>query len=167
MRVWLNRTAPVCLGVLTLLLACSPPPPVKRGAGTPNATGGNGSGGSLNIDPDHLPDIMCDPKAAGSPCSPDAPAPPGCGDAVLTDDEACDDGNTTADDGCQANCLAVDSGYSCNPPGQACHELVVCGDSIVGSSEQCDDGNKDAGDGCSPRCNFEIGYKCEGNPSVS
>ncbi len=166
MRVWLARTGPVCLGILTLLLACSPPPPVKRGNAVTSHGGTSGVGGSLNLDPDAMPDIMCDPKVAGSPCSPDAPAPPGCGDGELTKDEACDDGNTTADDGCQGNCLAVDPGYSCNPPGQACHELVVCGDSIVGSSEQCDDGNKDAGDGCSAHCNFEIGYKCDGQPSV-
>lgn len=165
MRVWLSRTVPVCLGAITLLLACQPPPPVKRGKGTTDM-GGSSSGGSLNLDPDTMPDIMCDPQDPGSPCSPDAPAPPGCGDGVLTEDEACDDGNTTGSDGCQGNCLAVDPGYSCNPPGQACHELVVCGDSIVGSSEQCDDGNKDAGDGCSARCNFEIGYKCEGSPST-
>ncbi len=43
---------------------------------------------------------------------------------------------------------------------------MVCGDNIVGSSEQCDDGNKAAGDGFSAHCNFEIGYKCEGSPSV-
>ena len=165
MRVWLGRTAPVCLAVLTLLVACSPAP-IKRPRPSGTTTPTNGSGGSLNLDPSTMPDIMCDPKQPGSPCSPDAPAPPGCGDGVLTPDEACDDGNTTANDGCQANCLAVDPGYSCNPPGQACHELVVCGDSIVGSSEQCDDGNKDAGDGCSAHCNFEIGYKCESTPSV-
>jgi fibro-slime domain-containing protein len=166
MRVWLTLTAPVCLGVLTLLLACSPPPPVKRGNAVTSHGGTSGIGGSLNLDPDAMPDIMCDPKLPGSPCSPDAPAPPGCGDGALTKDEACDDGNTANDDGCQGNCLAVDPGYSCNPPGKACHELVVCGDSIVGSSEQCDDGNKDPGDGCSAHCNFEIGYKCDGQPSA-
>jgi fibro-slime domain-containing protein len=43
---------------------------------------------------------------------------------------------------------------------------VLCGDSIVGSSEQCDDGNKVAADGCSPTCKFEVGFKCDGEPSV-
>jgi len=85
---------------------------------------------------------------------------------MLTDDEACDDGNRADDDGCQANCLATLPGYSCNPPGKPCHELVVCGDSLVGSSEQCDDGNKTAGDGCSPTCKFETGFKCDGEPSA-
>ena len=165
MRVWLSRTAPVCLGVLTLVLACQPPP-VTRPKGPASTGGSANTGGSLSLDPDAMPDIMCDPADPGSPCSPDAAAPLGCGDGVLTDDEACDDGNTVGMDGCQGNCLAVDPGYSCNPPGQACHELVVCGDNIVGSSEQCDDGNKNPGDGCSAHCNFEIGYKCEGSPSA-
>lgn len=152
---------------LSLSLACSPAGSTRDGD-TPGGNGKGGSsgntGGTLNIPMD--PEIVCDPQMAGSPCSPDAPAPPGCGDGVLTEDEACDDANMAGDDGCQGNCLAVNPGYSCNPPGQACHELVVCGDEIVGSSEQCDDGNKDGGDGCSPNCNFEIGYKCEGSPSA-
>jgi len=109
--------------------------------------------------------VGCDPAVPGSPCSPDAPAPPGCGDGMLTDDEACDDGNREENDGCQGNCLATQPGYSCNPPGKPCHELVLCGDSIVGSSEQCDDGNKVAADGCSATCKFEVGFKCEGEPS--
>jgi fibro-slime domain-containing protein len=144
---------------MTLVWACGAPPPVKRGKP------GAGSGGSLSINPNDNPDL-CDPTAADSPCGPDAPAPPGCADGALTEDEACDDGNHEDNDGCQGNCLAVDPGYSCNPPGEPCHELVVCGDSILGTAEQCDDGNKDPGDGCSPRCNFEIGYKCEGSPST-
>jgi fibro-slime domain-containing protein len=109
--------------------------------------------------------VACDPTAPGSPCNPDTPAPPGCGDGTLADDEACDDGNRAENDGCQGNCLATLPGYSCNPAGKPCHELVVCGDSIVGSSEQCDDGNKVAADGCSPTCKFEVGFKCEGQPS--
>ncbi|HYQ44146.1 MAG TPA: DUF4215 domain-containing protein [Polyangiaceae bacterium] len=110
--------------------------------------------------------IGCDPTEAGSPCNPNTPAPLGCGDGKLDDDEACDDGNRTDGDGCLGNCLATQPGFSCSPPGRPCHELVICGDKIVGSSEQCDDGNKDAGDGCSAACKFEIGYKCDGQPSV-
>jgi fibro-slime domain-containing protein len=117
-----------------------------------------GSGSGFNID--------CDPSVPGSPCNPTTPAPAGCGDGMLADDEACDDGNRTDGDGCLGNCLATQPGYSCSPPGHPCHELVICGDKIVGSSEQCDDGNATAGDGCSPACKFEIGYKCEGQPSV-
>jgi fibro-slime domain-containing protein len=120
--------------------------------------GSGGSGAGFNID--------CDPNQPGSPCNPSTPAPLGCGDGKLAEDEACDDGNTQDGDGCQGNCLATQPGFSCNPAGKPCHELVICGDKIVGSSEQCDDGNKTAGDGCSAACKFETGYKCEGQPSV-
>lgn len=96
----------------------------------------------------------------------DAPAPKGCGNGELTQDEACDDGNMTAGDGCAANCLSVESGFSCNPPGVACHHVARCGDGLVVMPELCDDGNTDAGDGCSPTCKYEPGYKCDGSPSV-
>ncbi|RYZ01691.1 MAG: DUF4215 domain-containing protein [Myxococcales bacterium] len=170
MRAWLCLTVPVYLGALTLGFGCSPASGSKtqsQGNGGSGNAGGSSSSfaGSLNIEPDR-PDLGCDPSDLGSPCSPDAPATAGCGDGLLTEDEACDDSNMVGGDGCQANCLAVDPGFSCNPPGQPCHELVVCGDSLVGSSEQCDDGNQSAGDGCSPRCNFELGFKCEGQPSA-
>ncbi|HYQ02856.1 MAG TPA: DUF4215 domain-containing protein [Polyangiaceae bacterium] len=120
--------------------------------------GNGGSGAGLNID--------CDPNAPGSPCNPSTPAPMNCGDGKLDDDEACDDGNRNENDGCLGNCLATQPGFSCNPPGKPCHELVICGDKIVGSSEQCDDGNTTAGDGCSANCKFESGFKCDGQPSV-
>jgi fibro-slime domain-containing protein len=93
-------------------------------------------------------------------------APAGCGNGELTKDEACDDGNKTSGDGCASNCLSVEAGYSCNPPGVACHHVARCGDGVVVMPELCDDGNKDAGDGCSPTCKFEPGYKCDGAPST-
>jgi fibro-slime domain-containing protein len=89
-----------------------------------------------------------------------------CGNGMLTDDEACDDGNTSDGDGCSANCLVVGASYSCNPPGQPCHVISRCGDGVVSSSEPCDDGNKNDDDGCSARCKLENGFKCEGQPSV-
>jgi len=131
----------------------------QNGAGTGNVPGNPSAGGPpLNVG--------CDPSQSGSPCNPDTPAPAGCGDGMLTEDEACDDGNRVDGDGCAANCLATQPGFSCSPPGKPCHELVICGDKIVGSSEQCDDGNQVAGDGCSLTCKFETGFKCEGQPST-
>ena len=119
---------------------------------------GNGGSGS-NIQ-------TCDPSQPGSACNPNAPPPPNCGDGALTSDEACDDGNLVGGDGCAANCLSVERGYSCNPPGAACRQIARCGDGLVADSEPCDDGNTAAGDGCSARCRVEIGYKCDGNPSA-
>ncbi|MBN2804161.1 MAG: DUF4215 domain-containing protein [Deltaproteobacteria bacterium] len=84
-----------------------------------------------------------------------------CGNSVLTDDEACDDGNTKSGDGCTKDCLAVEVGYSCNPPGEACRQIAKCGDGLLVLPELCDDGNKDDGDGCSSACRIEQGYECD------
>jgi fibro-slime domain-containing protein len=94
------------------------------------------------------------------------PAPAGCGNGQLTDDEACDDGNMADGDGCAANCLSVERGFSCAAPGMACLPIARCGDGVVALSEQCDDGAKVAGDGCSDHCKIEKGMKCAGAPSV-
>ncbi len=89
-----------------------------------------------------------------------------CGDGDLTSDEACDDGNRKDGDGCLANCLRVEPGYSCSPPGKECRQIARCGDGLVASSELCDDVNTKDGDGCSARCKLEIGFKCAGSPSA-
>src|SRR6185503_7182603 len=49
--------------------------------------------------------------------------PPGCGDGVLDDDEACDDGNEVDTDGCLSDCTEA-----------------RCGDGVVfDGREACDD----------------------------
>jgi fibro-slime domain-containing protein len=95
-----------------------------------------------------------------------ARTPPNCGDGKVTPDEACDDGNRVDGDGCSSNCLSVEPGYSCSPPGMPCHHVSRCGDGIVATNELCDDGNTKDGDGCSSRCKLELGFKCDGAPSV-
>jgi fibro-slime domain-containing protein len=92
--------------------------------------------------------------------------PKGCGDGILTDDEACDDGNHLNGDGCHGDCLTVEEGWSCNPPGLPCHQMAICGDGAVLEPELCDDSNTENGDGCSRYCQVEVGYKCKGSPSV-
>jgi len=96
----------------------------------------------------------------------DAPPGPNCGNGERTSDEACDDGNTLNGDGCAGNCLSVEPGYSCVTPGKPCRQVARCGDGLAVFPEQCDDGNKVNGDGCSDQCKIEIGYKCDGSPSV-
>ncbi|MBN2803434.1 MAG: DUF4215 domain-containing protein [Deltaproteobacteria bacterium] len=91
--------------------------------------------------------------------------PEGCGDGKLTEDEACDDGNNKNGDGCQGDCLEVEEGWSCTPPGKPCHQVAICGDGFVVTPELCDDGNFVDGDGCSTHCQVEVGYKCDGVPS--
>jgi cysteine-rich repeat protein len=152
-----------------LILSCSAgSKPGNEVSGRPEtSTGGTAGapplvvapmGGGANI-------VTCDPSVPGSVCGPNAPPPANCGDGMLTSDEACDDGNLVSGDGCAANCLSVERGFSCNPPGKPCRQIARCGDGIVAASEACDDGNLTAGDGCSARCRLEIGFKCDGMPS--
>ncbi|RYE94846.1 MAG: DUF4215 domain-containing protein, partial [Myxococcales bacterium] len=74
--------------------------------------------------------------------------------------EACDDGNSTGTDGCSADCKAIEQGFVCPTPGQACQSTVVCGDKKLSGSETCDDGNTTAGDGCAADCKTEAGWLC-------
>ncbi len=102
-----------------------------------------------------------------------------CGDSVVTKDitdqgeivdcEICDDGNEEDGDGCSADCLAVEPGYACNPPGQPCERLPACGDGEQTPGEACDDSNTVGGDGCSADCQeVEQDYLCPtpGEPCV-
>lgn len=41
-----------------------------------------------------------------------------------------------------------------------------CGNGIINSGEECDDNNTISGDGCSSTCAVELGYNCQGTPSV-
>ncbi len=59
--------------------------------------------------------------------------PTGCGNGVVDDGEACDDGNTRSGDGCSADCLSTE----------------VCGNGFKDPGEQCDCGTSD---NMSPDC---------------
>lgn len=48
----------------------------------------------------------------------------------------------------------------------ACEPFAKCGDGILSFPEQCDDAALEPGDGCSATCKTEIGFKCEGAPSI-
>jgi fibro-slime domain-containing protein len=60
----------------------------------------------------------------------------------------------------------VEPGFVCVPPGMPCHRVARCGDGNVALPEMCDDNNALDGDGCSRSCKIEIGFKCDGSPSV-
>ena len=81
-----------------------------------------------------------------------------CGNARLTIDETCDDGNTLSNDGCSADCQSIEPGFECRVPGKPC--TPICGDSELTGSETCDDGNAVSGDGCSSSCQIEPGFTC-------
>jgi len=44
--------------------------------------------------------------------------------------------------------------------------VIVCGNGVVEGSEVCDDGDTSSGDGCSATCTIELGWDCNGEPSV-
>jgi fibro-slime domain-containing protein len=145
------------LSVASLLLgACARigDPVDQAGLGGHGGTGAGAGGRNTQHDAGPPPD-------RGAPEKPRA-----CGNGERTSDEACDDGNTVSGDGCSGDCLTVEPGYSCTPVGQPCHRVARCGDGVVVPPELCDDGNTTAGDGCSATCKIELGYKCNGNPSV-
>jgi len=159
----------VCVALCIVVIGCSGTPGDEQTANAGSSVGGHsaasgssttgfgGSGAALQID--------CNPTP-GSASSCPGTSTDVCGDGILSQGEACDDGNTAGGDGCNADCSTTEPGYSCNPPGKACQELVVCGDGILAPSEQCDDGGSKAGNGCSAHCQFEAGFKCQGEPSV-
>jgi cysteine-rich repeat protein len=87
------------------------------------------------VGPGHCGDN--DGEGSGSGSGSDCEHEPVCGDGVMEDGEACDDGNVVAHDGCSATCTI---------------EVAVCGNGYVEVGEQCDDGNLVNGDGCSSAC---------------
>ena len=74
-----------------------------------------------------------------------------CGNGILEEGEACDDGNTLAGDGCSPTCRP--------------EQLGTCGDGMISVGEQCDDGNTVEGDGCGPTCQVENGWVCGTAPT--
>lgn len=103
-----------------------------------------------------------------------------CGNSLVEQGEACDDGNTTPGDGCNADCL-LENGQVCADRNQCesavcdaaenpdvCEPADTCGNSDLEGAEVCDDGNPDAGDGCSDTCVVEPGWTCAapGTPCV-
>jgi fibro-slime domain-containing protein len=147
----------------TACLACSSATIIPNG---PTGSGGDNSD-AVTINMDAIVTVNADmgprgPNRVGS----DAPPGPNCGNSILTSDEACDDGNTVGGDGCAGNCLSVEAGWSCPKAGELCRPVARCGDGLAVFPEQCDDGNLVNGDGCSDGCKIEIGWKCEGSPSI-
>ena len=104
---------------------------------------------------------VCFEGFGGPNCRPMA----NCGDGVLDEGEACDDGINDGSSGCTEYCDVVD-GYICDgEPGQVSVCEVWCGDGVIFGDEACDDGNSVSGDGCSSSCTVEPGFRCSGEPS--
>ena len=156
-----HRFGPGPLAVLALLSCSTEPmirgtgpnvggsgPSTERTGGSGGNTGGSGSpgaGGSGFV----LPDAA--PGSGPADVAPSEPIPR-CGNQVINDGEACDDGNTAAGDGCTPVCQ-VEPGWAC-ADGGVC-KAARCGDGLKIGGEECDDGNATAGDGCSAACFVE------------
>jgi fibro-slime domain-containing protein len=140
----------------TLFFACGSP---EGRDSVDGPSGNNGTGGTI--------DIGSGGSGTGNTGAIlDIPPDKDCGDGVLTEKEACDDGNNANEDGCYGNCLGVDAGYTCPVPGELCRPFARCGDGVVAFPEQCDDGGVESGNGCSDHCKVEVGFKCDGAPST-
>jgi len=124
-----------------------------------NSVPGDGCDGVCQIEPGY----RC--PSAGSACVYTVTMK--CGNGKIEGNEICDDGNTASGDGCSSSCSAVETGYTCMTPGDACvltKQPATCGNGILESGEQCDDGNTDkdasASDGCTADCKLEQGWTC-------
>jgi cysteine-rich repeat protein len=129
----------------------------------PQTTGGAGTGGAPILGAGGTGSTVG--LGTGGDGSSEAPTI-NCADGHLDKDEACDDGNKEDGDGCHANCRALEKGFVCPQPGEACQPIARCGDGAVIFPEQCDDGALEPGDGCSATCKVEIGFKCDASPST-
>jgi cysteine-rich repeat protein len=98
-----------------------------------------------------------------------------CGNNVVEQGEACDDGNPRNGDGCSKLCVIeeraicgdgkIDDGEECDDgnreDGDGCNRacfdesLLNCGNREMNEGEECDDGNRDNGDGCDDHCQAE------------
>jgi cysteine-rich repeat protein len=94
-------------------------------------------------------ELLPDPETAKRDAGPaaDAGHVPGCGNGLIDEGEACDDGvgnNDRRADACRGNC-----------------RLPWCGDAVLDADEACDDGNRFGADGCSSACTVEQGTREE------
>ena len=66
------------------------------------------------------------------------PPPSGCGNGIVEEGEACDDGNLDDGDCCASDCAAAaPDGTSCSEPG-ACVQAGVCGAGLCTGTPSCD-----------------------------
>ena len=93
-------------------------------------------------------------------------APASCGDGMLDEGEACDDGNDDNTDACLDTCELASCGDGYVGPGETCDDgndidddactnacvLTSCGDGVTQAPEECDDGDDDNSDACLNTC---------------
>lgn len=88
-----------------------------------------------------------------------------CGNAVVDESEACDDGNGLDGDGCSGTC-GLELGWECSKT-EPTSCRPVCGDGLRRGAEACDDGANNGEGGCTSECFVRRGWSCdEGSPSA-
>jgi cysteine-rich repeat protein len=119
------------------------------------------------LPPTSMPDTDTDVTATGSTGDDTTGGPgPNCGDGIIDDGEACDDGNPDNTDTCLDTCQSASCGDGFVGPGEACDDgndvdgdectnacaSASCGDGVVQPGEDCDDGNDVDTDLCLATC---------------
>ena len=105
----------------------------------------------------------------GDPATDTDEPPPECGNGIVEDGEACDDGNDIDDDECSNDCQFPNCGDGIVQDGEECDvgeetmfcdgdcTYSVCGDGYHNMlSEECDDGNDSNEDGCVGPCLLNV-----------
>ena len=95
---------------------------------------------AIKLHSDDCQDDTCEQK-------PD-PTTPGCGNGVIDEGEACDEGDNKTG-GCAPDCKTVTPGWICAYEGAACQK--TCGNGVIDEGEACDEGKNKTG-GCAPDC---------------
>ena len=142
----MSRPLVASLALVTLCAACTPDAGRELGESQSTSTEGSGADESSTSGPgdpsttttetgDPSPGTETGTETSGDG---DGDALPFCGDGVLDEGEACDDGvNDGSYGGCNPGCMSL-----------AAH----CGDGVVNGPESCDDADEDPGDGCLSSC---------------
>lgn len=147
----LQDRAPLAICTLSLISACySPNEPGESQADSSQGTTDPTSGGASSLPTSTFTSMSTQgesetgvPTTQGSSTDSEdsdtsTSTPAVCGDAVVHEDEACDDGmNDGSYGGCEPGCTAL-----------APH----CGDEVQQRQEDCDDGNQQNADGCNNDC---------------
>lgn len=155
----LHLCAAAFMAASSSLLACddeTDSTSTTTGSGASAAAGGAAGEGGLNIGANGGSGAEAGTGPGGQGGGPG----PACADGHLDQGEACDDGNLESGDGCAGDCSAVENGYACPYPGEACVLTMVCGDGHITGNETCDDSNDDPDDGCDGDCQVEAGWRC-------
>lgn len=128
--MWATGHQRSALWLIAVVSACAPADAVEAGTTMDVSTGGSEDGSTSAPGTSSSTSGLDDSSSSTG-------TPPSCGDGVVDDGEACDDGDANAPDAaCLPDCTSA-----------------TCGDGFVQAGvEACDDGNEDDTDACTAAC---------------